>query len=109
MIIRTVTGVGLDSEVIGNYFRNLVNAFFKMLPMREDGEPSLGAYMQSLQREILGCKGLIAELQYDSCFLSLTAILQNLIDAPDTRVQDVRSEVFKAISICNKLREKYSA
>lgn len=109
MTIRTTVNVKLNSMVVCNYFNNLVDAFFKILPMCEDDEPSLRTYMRSLQREILGCKGLIAELRYDSRFLSLTAILQNLIDTPESSVKDVRREVFKAISICNRLRDKYSA
>lgn len=108
MIVETVTGVDIDGAVIQNYFRNLVNLFFKILPMREDNEPSVVTYMESLQGELLGCKALIEAINNDSSFLSLVAILQFLIDNQDASHRRVRREVFRAISICNKLAAKYS-
>lgn len=108
MTLETVTGHSMDGEMIGRYFRNLVNLFFKILPMREDEEPSLGIYMQSLRDELLGFQSLIVAIENDPAFLSLLSILQHLIDTPDAPVQHVRREVFHAISICYKLRDHYS-
>ena len=41
----------MNSSILNNYLRNLVNLFFKILPIRESEEPSLVAYMTSLQAE----------------------------------------------------------
>jgi hypothetical protein len=48
MNYSTVAGEPINSELLSNYFASLVNAFFKILPMRENGEVSLPTYMHSL-------------------------------------------------------------
>ncbi len=108
MMIQTKIGVPMDAEILYNYLCNLVNLFFKILPIRESGESSLGTYMQSLQAELIGCKELITAIHYDSQFLSLICILQNLIDNPTLDIPSVKREVFRAISICNKLKARYA-
>ena len=97
----------IPGELIYNYFSSLVNCFFKILPIRESEEQSLVVYVESLKMELLGCGGLIQSINNDAAFLSLLAILQHLIDEPDYPVPKVKREVFKAINICNKLRERY--
>ena len=109
--LKTTAGVNINAEIFQNHLRALVNRFFKILPMRENSgdhiEESLTTYMRSFQAELLGCKGLICEIQNDESYLTLIAILQFLIDNPDTTVRTVRREVFKAISLCNKLIAQY--
>ena len=107
-MIETVCGVPLSSAILNNYLRNLVNLFFKILPIRESEEPSLQTYMESLQAELIGCSDLIVSLKHDAMFLSLISILQYLIDHANEPVQIYRREVFKAISICNKLKARYA-
>lgn len=63
MMIQTTVGVPLDAAMLNNYFRTLVNLFFKILPIKESGESSLEVYMRSLQAELLGCKELIEAIQ----------------------------------------------
>lgn len=106
-MIDTVVGIPITDELIHNYFKSLVNSFFKILPIRESGETTLPVYIQSLQAELLGCKELICELNNNSNFLTLVAILQYLHDNPDCPVQDVKRDVFRAIAICNKLKTQY--
>lgn len=107
MTLKTNSGAPLDAVLLYNYLRNLVNLFFKILPIRESEDPSLSVYMRSLQLELLGCGALIDSLDSDPTFVSLLAILQFLIDHPETPVADVRREVFRAISICNKLSVRF--
>lgn len=109
MILDTAAGIPVTKELLCNYFNNLVNLFFKILPIREKEELSLVTYMKSLQIELLGCKQLIIALNHDPYYLSLLAILQYLIDNPGCQVDKVRREVFRAISLCNKLKAKYAA
>lgn len=108
MMIPTTAGVPMDATVLNNYFRSLINLFFKILPLWEGGESSLTVYMQSLQAELLGCNELVEAIHNDSLFLSLISILQYLIDTPDCEVPIVKREVFRAISICNKLKSRYA-
>lgn len=98
----------LTYELLDNYLKNLVNQFFKILPMREDEEETLVVYIRSLQSELLGFKELVDYLKSDSLYVTLLSILQYMIDNPECPVDDVRREVFRAISICNKLRYRYS-
>ncbi len=109
MMIQTTAGVPMDAAVLHNYLRTLVNLFFKILPIWESGEPSIGTYMRSLQLELLGCKELVTALRDDPMYLTLLSILQYLIDHPACEVPTVKREVFRAITICNKLRDKYAA
>ena len=107
MGFETVNGDIVSQELLSTYFKTLVNKFFKILPIKENGEESLDVYMKSLQSEILGCSDLIVALNNDPEILSLVSILQSLIDNPECSVKSVKREVFKAISICNKLKYKY--
>lgn len=106
-MINTIIGTPITEELIHNYFKCLVNSFFKILPIREDGEKTLPIYIQSLQAELLGAKELICELNNDANFMILLSILQYLHDNPDCPVTDVKREVFRAIAICNKLKAQY--
>ncbi len=109
MRIQTTVGVPMGAAVLHNYLRALVNSFFKILPLWESGEHTLPTYLASLQAELLGCKELIDALHNDALFISLVAILQYLIDTPSCPVSTVKREVFRAISICNKLSSRYGA
>lgn len=95
-------------RLVRNYFKSLVDGFFKILPMREAEEITLPTYMRSLQVSMLGCKKLITAIHYDAEYLSLLSVLQYLIDNPSCDESEVKREVFKAISICNKLAKRYS-
>lgn len=107
-MVQTSAGIQMDAVVLENYFRSLINLFFKILPLKESKERSLETYMRSLQAELLGCRSLVVAIHEDSLFLSLVSILQYLIDHPESDVAFVRREVFRAISICNKLKERYA-
>lgn len=108
MMLETKAGVPMNAKMLSNYFRSLINHFFKILPIWESGEGSLGIYMKSLQAELLGCKELIEAIHEDPLFLSLIAILQYFIDNPSCEISTVKREVFRAISICNKLKARYT-
>ena len=106
MSINIAANTQLDIELLLNYFKMLVNHFFKILPMREHNEESLPVYLESLHAELLGCNKFMAELGYDPEFLTLINILQYFIDNPDCSVGITKREVFKAISICNKIKAR---
>lgn len=96
-----------NQQLLYNYFKNLVNSFFKILPIKEEKPETLSVYMKSLQRELIGCKHLVTGMDEEPAFLSLLAILQYLIDYPECEQHEVRREVFRAISLCNKLKATY--
>ena len=106
--MMTSKNVELPNKVVHKYLNSLVGQFYKILPIKESGEPSLGKYMESLQREMIGCQSLFVALDHDELYLSLLAILQYLVEN-DCDTEVVKCEVFKAINICKKLQKKYCA
>ncbi len=104
--MRTTNGYSIPAKMVDKYLDGLVSQFFKILPLKENGVPTLNEFMRSFQRELLGHKGLMSYVENDSMYMALLSILQYLIDN-DCGVDVVRKEVFRAISICKKLRQKY--
>lgn len=104
--MNTSTGLGIPNKVVSNYISSLVGRFYKILPIKESGVDSLALYIQSFQRELIGCKRLITEIDNDESFLVLLSILQYLSDN-DCSLSIVKAEVFKAINVCKKLQRKY--
>lgn len=97
----------LPKGLVNNYCQNLINMFYKILPMKENGEETLGVYMEGLMFELVGAKSVMVALRHDALYLSLLSILQGMIDQPECEVAVVKREVFSAISICNKLKDRY--
>jgi hypothetical protein len=94
---------GMDLRLLKNYAHSLVNRCFKILPMKEKDESSLQSYLESLDRELEGCRSLAEAINFDPALTSLMCIIRFLKDHPECPVGDVKREVFKAISLCNKL------
>lgn len=111
MTFDTSAGIPMRYDLFDSYMRSLVNRFFKILPIKESetqyGESSFHTYIESLQAELIGCESLILALHDDPLFMSLISILQYMMDNPDCSVRTVKREVFRAISICNKLKARY--
>ena len=108
MTVNTTADTQLSPELVFNYFKNLVNQFFKILPMKESQEDTLPVYIDSLRSELLGCGNLIIGLASDPHYLTLLSIIQYLRDNPDCSVKTTKREVFKAISICNRFKARYT-
>ena len=110
MMLNTSLQQPVDIKLMQEYFSKLVNKFFKILPMMENGEKSIETYIESLQVELLGCKDLIAALNYDPLYLSLLGILEwlriNIYD-DSFSFKRKRREIFNAISVCKKLEIQY--
>lgn len=103
--MMTKYNIEIPERMFFNRLGNMVNQFYKILPIKESGEPTLGKYMESLQRELLGCKDLIVALDDDPQYLSLLSILEYMI-CHDCDVKTVKSDVFKAIGILRRMQQK---
>lgn len=101
-------GYVIPKVLIHDYFRSLVNCFFKILPMKESGEDTLYVYLDSFKSELIGCRGLLNEMQHEPSFVTLLSILQFFIDNHDCDIPTVKREVFRAIRICNNIAQKFS-
>lgn len=95
-------------QLRANYMRNLVNLFFKILPMWEDNVETLPCYMEELRDELIGNAYLIGCVDYDHRVMSLASTLQFLIDHPDEEVASVKRKVFRAIDLCKQLSAEYA-
>lgn len=104
MKIDTLLHEPIDAVAVVAYIDSLINRFFKILPMRENGEASVDVYIRSFQCELLGCQNLIPVIGTDKSYLTLLSILQYLADNPECPVSDVKREIFRAIGICDKLK-----
>lgn len=94
MVSDNVKSVGLDQYI---------NKFFKILPMFEEKCPTLKQYIHSLNREMVGFTHLKLEQSNHQDFLSLIATLESL-SVKDISVEEVKSDVFKCISILKKIK-----
>lgn len=108
MTAETAYGGEISREALASYFQNLVNQLFKILPMREKQEDTRVTYMESLIRELIGFRGLFETAENDAGLTQILSILQYLANNPECAVATVRQEVFRAISICNKLKGRYT-
>lgn len=105
--MMTKYGIDVSNAMFDNKLDALVNQFFKILPIKESGEPSLQPYMEGLLREMLGMQELIRALEHDAQYMSLLSILQYMV-SHDCDVASTKSDVFKAIGIIKKLKTKFA-
>lgn len=106
--MMTSKSIDMPDIIVKKYIHSLIGQFYKILPIKESGEPSIRKYIDSLQREILGFNDLFSNIHNDESIVSLLAILEYL-NNHDCDVSIVKAEVFKAIAICKKLQQRYFA
>lgn len=110
MMYDTSNEIKIDSVYLLNYFGSLVNRFFKILPMREEGEESLIEYIKNFQRELVSCGYFIPAVKDDGTYMEMLCVLQFLSDNifnQDCDFQNIRREVFHGISLCNKMQSRF--
>lgn len=94
-------------EAEERYLHALVGKFFKLLPIREEGDPAaFTAYAQGLQRELSGCASVLRRVARDRDWVSILAVLANMIDN-DIAFAHLRRDVFRMISLCEKLISRH--
>ena len=106
--MMTKYDIEISDTLFANKIRRYVNQFYKILPIKESGEPTLQNYMESLLREMLGSKALITALDDDPQYITLVSILEYMVDS-DCDVATVKTEVFKAINILKQMEQKFPA
>lgn len=114
MTISTSLNISLDYSMWDKYLSSLINKFFKILPILENSEDSIDAYLESLQSELSGLQMLVVELGNDPSYISLLAVLSWIAESASPKngsdevsFKRIRREVFHAISICKKIKEHY--
>jgi hypothetical protein len=106
--METGAGSPMNRKLLHNYFCNLVNQVYKILPMREQESKTLERYIWRLSAEITGGAALCEALGEDSYYMSLLNILQYLKDhCMEDSVEQTKQLVFEGIGLCEKLRNRY--
>ena len=104
--MMTKYGDNISDEMIAAYMGDLVNRFYKILPIKENEEDTMQLYAGSLLRELSGFKELMAAMHGDDRFVSLLAILEHFTNG-ESDLAAVKSDVFRAINIIKKLKAKH--
>lgn len=96
----------LCREALGKYFDSLVSRIFKLLPIRENNVDTLETYTSSLLNELIGLTYVAEATEHDPKYLSIISTLGFLANN-EVDVGAYRREVFKMISLCNKLAKQH--
>lgn len=102
--MKTKYDQDISDESVRKYMNHLINRFYKILPLTEEGCETIDEYMLSLQRELLGCQGLFQALQEDDRYLSVLSLLQYFIEHNDDDYNNLRREIFQVINTLNKMK-----
>ena len=100
-IMQTKYGTLSDNE-ISLYCKKLINQMYKLMPMREDDEPTYDAYLIKLIQQLHGANSLIVE---DSLFISIVFNLESLFSIDDIKLHN--SMIKENLSMCQKLIVKF--
>lgn len=92
----------LNDDLLNKYFDRLVSKVFKLLPLKEEENPTLSSYLESLILELYGGKELINHLQENPEYLTLLMSLESLNSVNNMIMY--KKEIFKCINIIKKLQ-----
>lgn len=90
---------------VSNYLSQLINQIYKILPLAEEKNPDLSKYIDNLIREICGNEQFLKDIYYDGTMMRVVSILSYWIYEQEP-ISLLRRDVFKAISLCNIMKEK---
>lgn len=96
----------IDDRMIRRYLQNSVDKVFKILPLYEEENRTLKAYIQSLTIELRGfvsAYGSVGATEYMSVISTLEGL--NGIVSESNKQPVVKREVFKCIETINKIYE----
>lgn len=96
----------ISAQGLHAYLKRLVGRVYKILPLCEGGAETLGHYLESLLRELLGCRLLAESLKDDDRFVTLLSIIASL-NSNHEDARAVRSDVFHAINLVKQMQAKY--
>lgn len=108
-MLETTFCSDLNRESVGNYFNRLINKVFRILPLIEEGEKSITVYIDSLQDELDGYRNLVTKYEDDPDYISLLSVIVFIKDnhnSKDVAFAKIRREVFNAINLCCRMRDR---
>lgn len=96
----------VPDEMLVDWFNHLIGRVFKILPLSEKEPYALENYIGSLVFELSGSRSFIKKIRNDGYFLSLISVLYELLEGEHEH-HVYKREVFKCISIIEKINDKY--
>lgn len=100
MEVQTKLGP-INKEQYEEYCRKLIGKTYKLLPLKEENNPTLKLYIRSLLVELYGGRKIILKFNTDPQFLSMVCSIAELEDIDDLTIY--RSKIFECIELCKKL------
>ena len=96
----------IPNETLSQYFKHLIGKTFKILPLFEEGSPTLTTYINSYQRELIGDCYLFRQLNADPKFMTLISTVEYLGNANYDHAT-CKSEVLKCTNILRDIHDRY--
>ena len=94
----------MDKQTLIKFLNSRIGKLYKILPLYEASQENAKVYIKSLKRELMGSTHTFEELAENVDFLSLINILNYLAyEQEDYSCYELRSEVFKSISLLNSI------
>lgn len=100
-----------EKFAVSSYLDDLVNRVYKVLGLYEDSNIGLEKYLDSLLIELGGMHIISEDIARSSKYCSVImtlASIQVLIKNNKIKHSDVKSEVFKCISLIKKIKSEVS-
>lgn len=100
--------IQMKSPIFSDYAKTLVDRVYKILPLFEEKNEGLFAYVQSLIYELNGLYWTIESIQSNGDYLILLATLESISD--DVMFHDsqdhatIKREVFKCLEVIKKVK-----
>lgn len=86
----------------------LISKIFKILPLKEQGNPKLPEYIDSVSIQLKGaletCMDLADNVQYNRKYIEVLNTI-NYLKHNDFSVKQCKREIFKCLSILDSIRE----
>lgn len=97
----------MNKQLYLHYLSCLINQVFKILPLKEQKSEFIDTHISDIIKELKGFDMLIKDTEYDAVIMRILAILtyyeQNIYISS---LEDVRRNVFKMITLCEKLKSR---
>lgn len=97
----------MTEQLVKNYLRDLVNLFYKILPMWENGTSTLPTYIAELLSELESFDAMFRYCDFDPNFMKLILTLKSFLTEPDMDLLIVRRRVFNAIGTTKAIYKRY--
>ena len=97
----------VPNQLFENFLYRLVGRFFKIMPLKESGSPTLDLYLQSFKVGLIVCNSVMESTGYNGSCLQLIDVLQYFLEN-DYDNETCHREVMKCIGIVKLLYEDFA-